>query len=379
MEVLDPLSNLAKNAVKLGAGFLSLKAKLIILLVVVVGFFLFVLGVGIFQSFIGGSDSNSGTSGEIISLPPGTFPLNDTVEGYRSDVEMYAREFGIESHVDVLLAMMMQESGGGGDDPFQASESKCGYIGCITDPKASIEQGVKHYKSVLEKANGDIKLALQSYNFGGGFIDYVNDRGGAYTEDLAVSFSQMMYEKLKHTGLYSCIRGDSVPSGACYGDVMYVDAVLKYYHPVSSDAIAGISPSFNGDFVRPIQGSAEITSDYGYRTHPVTGEEKSMHNGIDFACMGGVTPIHSVGDGVVVYSQGAGTYGNSVVIQHEDQLYTHYAHLSSIDVSEGSRIQAGDKLGVCGTTGRSTGPHLHLETKKEMWSGHMDPKEVLGF
>lgn len=375
--VRDTLGNFAKNAVRMGANLATLKTRLIILLVVVGGFVLFIFVAGVFQSIIGGGGETD-DSGQYVSLPPGTYPLNDTVEGYRDEVEMYAEDYGIESHVDILLAMMMQESGGKGDDPFQASESKCGYIGCITNPNESIKQGVKYYKSVLNQADGDIKLTLQSYNFGGGFIGYVMDRGGEYTKKLAVSFSQMMYEELKHTGNYSCIRGDSVPSGACYGDVQYVDAVLKYYHPVSSDAIADISPSFNGEFVKPIQGSAEITSDYGMRYHPTTGEY-SMHNGIDFDCIGGVTPIHTVGDGLVVYNQSAGTYGNVVIVKHEENLYSHYAHLSSIDVSEGARIQAGERVGVCGTTGRSTGPHLHLETKTETWGGHQNPKDVLGF
>lgn len=370
------MSNFAKNAVKIGLSLGSFKTKIIIVLVVIVGFFLFVFVAGIFQSIMGGS-GESGESGEYISLPPGTYPLNETVEGYRDEVEMYAKENGIESHVDVLLAMMMQESGGKGNDPFQASESKCGYIGCITSPNESIQQGVKYYKSVLTQADGDIKLTLQSYNFGGGFIGFVMDRGGEYTKSLAVSFSQMMYEKLKHTGNYSCIRGDAVPSGACYGDVLYVDAVLKYYHPVSSEVLADIAPSTNGEWMKPIAGNAPITSPFGTRIDPIDGTV-SGHKGIDFGCLGGVTPISSVGDGVVVYADVATGYGNYVMVQH-DGIISAYGHLAKINVKEGTRIKAGENLGVCGSTGRSTGPHLHLETKTELWSGHRNPKDILGF
>src|SRR5699024_5509165 len=115
-------------------------------------------------------------------------------------------------------------SGGRGDDPMQASESLCGSVGCITDPEQSIEQGVKYFSQVLERAEGDVKLTLQSYNFGGGFIDYVMDNGGSYTQDLAIDFSAMKYEELKHTGNYSCVRPEAVQYNACYGDIYYVDA-----------------------------------------------------------------------------------------------------------------------------------------------------------
>jgi hypothetical protein len=72
--------------------------------------------------------------------------------------------------------------------------------------------------------------------FGGGFIGYAKEHNnGKYSKDLAVQFSQMMYNKVKHTGNYSCVRGDAVPSGACYGDVLYIDAVLRYYKPTSSE------------------------------------------------------------------------------------------------------------------------------------------------
>ncbi|SFJ68399.1 Lysozyme-like [Halobacillus dabanensis] len=127
------------------------------------------------------------------------------------------------------MALMMQESGGRGSDPMQASESLCGSVGCIEDPERSIKQGVSYFANTLERANGDVKLALQSYNFGLGFIDFVMDRGGEYTQELAIEFSSKKYDELKHTGEYNCIREEAEQYGACYGDIYYVDAVLSYY------------------------------------------------------------------------------------------------------------------------------------------------------
>ncbi|MBN8233856.1 lysozyme family protein [Halobacillus kuroshimensis] len=158
-----------------------------------------------------------------------TDPLSNNVRQYEEEVEKYAAEEGIADQTDVLLALMMQESGGRGDDPMQASESYCGEVGCIEDPEVSIKQGVSYFATTLEKADGDVKLALQAYNFGAGFIDYVMNRGGEYTQELAISFSAEKYEELKGTGEYSCIREEAEQYDACYGDIYYVDAVLDYY------------------------------------------------------------------------------------------------------------------------------------------------------
>jgi murein DD-endopeptidase MepM/ murein hydrolase activator NlpD len=289
---------------------------------------------------------------------------------YKPTVENYAKEYGVEEYVGIILALMMQESGGRGDDPMQASESYCGQVGCITDPELSIKQGVQYFSQVLQKANGDVKLALQSYNFGQGFIDYVNERGGKYTKTLAIEFSAMMYDKLAHTGHYRCVRPEAIPYGACYGDIGYVDAVLQYYDFT-------LTVTGNGEWAFPIGGAMDITSPYGWRTWP--DGRREFHRGIDFACINYVTPIYSVSDGRVIYAQfhtnrdGTPGYGNLVMVQHGKKLISAYAHMSDITVKEGQTIKKGQQVGVCGNTGHSTGPHLHFEVKSEMWSGQQNP------
>lgn len=151
------------------------------------------------------------------------------VKEHQSTVKKQLKKQGLEEYTGLVLALMMQESGGRGEDPMQASESLCGEVGCIDDPEVSIKQGIDHFSNVLEKANGDVKLALQSYNFGAGFISYVNEHGGEYTKDLAIDFSAMKYKELADTGKYSCLREEALQYDACYGDIKYVDAVLAYY------------------------------------------------------------------------------------------------------------------------------------------------------
>ncbi|MED4061160.1 bifunctional lytic transglycosylase/C40 family peptidase [Priestia megaterium] len=160
----------------------------------------------------------------------GTANVSPQVMKYQPLLEKYAQKHGLDaSYVPIMMALMMQESGGRGNDPMQSSESKCGRVGCIQNPEASIDQGVKHFKSVLEKSHYDLKLCLQSYNFGPGFINFIMKNGGKYTPELAIKFSQIQYQQVKHTGKYHCVRPEMVPYQACYGDSKYVDAVLKYY------------------------------------------------------------------------------------------------------------------------------------------------------
>lgn len=150
------------------------------------------------------------------------------VEQYRPIIETYAKQYEVDDEIETILAIMMQESGGRGNDPMQSSESLCGRVGCIQDPEQSIEQGVRYFKETLDKANGDLKLAIQSYNFGIGFIPYVQERGGEYTEELAIQFSREMYEKAEDPSIYSCKRKEAKQYNACYGDILYVRDVLKY-------------------------------------------------------------------------------------------------------------------------------------------------------
>jgi murein DD-endopeptidase MepM/ murein hydrolase activator NlpD len=102
-----------------------------------------------------------------------------------------------------------------------------------------------------------------------------------------------------------------------------------------------------------------ITSRFGRRTHPILGYSK-LHKGIDFGAPTG-TPVSSAGDGIVLKAGWNGAYGNYVLVKHNNQYSTAYAHLSKINVKVGQRVRQRQNIGAVGTTGRSTGPHLHYE------------------
>lgn len=102
-----------------------------------------------------------------------------------------------------------------------------------------------------------------------------------------------------------------------------------------------------------------VSSGYGWRVHPIS-REKSLHRGIDLAVAQG-TPILAVQDGRVVSAGDAGSYGLCVVIEDDKGYQSRYAHCSSLNVSAGQEVKRGDVIAAVGSTGNSTGPHLHLE------------------
>jgi murein DD-endopeptidase MepM/ murein hydrolase activator NlpD len=102
-----------------------------------------------------------------------------------------------------------------------------------------------------------------------------------------------------------------------------------------------------------------VGSGFGWRTDPFTGQ-MTKHEGIDFAAPPG-TPIHAAAGGVVVLAERHPEYGNVVEIDHGNQLTTRYAHALRVGVRPGDLVKRGQKIAEVGSTGRSTGPHLHFE------------------
>jgi murein DD-endopeptidase MepM/ murein hydrolase activator NlpD len=110
----------------------------------------------------------------------------------------------------------------------------------------------------------------------------------------------------------------------------------------------------------PLQG-LRLTSEFGMRWHPILGRMKA-HEGVDLAAPVG-TPVFATADGVVEKAEWFGGYGLCVQIEHGGSLETRYGHMSRLNVASGQTVHKGDIVGFVGTTGRSTGPHLHYEVR----------------
>ncbi len=134
---------------------------------------------------------------------------------------------------------------------------------------------------------------------------------------------------------------------------------------------------FNGQSARktflgsPLEFS-RVSSGYGMRFHPVLGRQKA-HLGVDYAAPTG-TPVRTIADGVVKFAGVQRGYGNVIEVAHSGNKVTKFAHLSRIDVKRGQRIAQGDFIGAVGSTGMSTGPHLHFEFIDN--GAHQDPLEI---
>jgi murein DD-endopeptidase MepM/ murein hydrolase activator NlpD len=112
---------------------------------------------------------------------------------------------------------------------------------------------------------------------------------------------------------------------------------------------------------QPLPGALDVTSMFGYRTDPFLGRP-ALHSGVDLRAAWG-DPVRATASGRVATAESSGGYGNMVEVDHDAGLATRYGHLSEIDVSEGQWVEAGAVIGRIGSTGRSTGPHLHYEVR----------------
>lgn len=157
---------------------------------------------------------------------PSYLPVSEEVQAYQPLIQEYAKKHGVSDYVELIKAVMMQESGGRGNDPMQASE--CPYNtrypntpNAITDPVYSIDVGIQYLADSILAAKVEnpfdiekIKLCLQGYNFGNGYISWAVTNHGGYSYTNAAEFSAMMAARLGWSG---------------YGDINYVSNVLRYY------------------------------------------------------------------------------------------------------------------------------------------------------
>ncbi|EAW7215131.1 peptidase M23 [Listeria monocytogenes] len=329
-------------------------AGMIVCLLVVVFQILMLLA----SVFGGGSEEPTTPS----NLPPAK--VSEAVLQYQSTFVEAMKEYGVsEAYLPLLLAMCMQESGGEGSDVMQSSESKSGKIGTITNPRESIFQAVKYFASLIESAKlsgpqdeNRLMVVVQAYNYGGGFIGYVDKNGGRYSQPLAQGFSQLMAMKMGWSG---------------YGDPLYIEHVWRY---LAKDEEGTTNTPGSGEFKIPVNNPV-ITSGFGPRWG-------TSHRGIDFGQPIG-TPIGASQEGTVEFASfgqsgsGFGGFGNVVLINHHNGYWTLYGHMSVLRTTVGQKVKVGQIIGEVGSTGDSTGPHLHFEIRKEKMGGHVNPYPFL--
>lgn len=328
-KIKETVENIAASAPHSSASWGTLAALFLFPLL------LFIAVAGVFRG--GGSANNVGLSADVLALMP--------------QISAVCQTHGIPEYAPLVAAVIMQESGGRvadvGGDVMQCAEGMGLPVGTPVSVEESINFGTGIIARNLREAGATgptdiprISLALQGYNFGNGYISWALVRGG-YSKENAREFSEMQAAAHGWSG---------------YGDIDYVDHVLRYYK-VSVGGMGDASAIADGRFAYPLPERL-------WDTYP-------GHNGIDISfanCYG--EPVYAVAAGTVRYTQdgwtpahgvdGMWSFGNSVFIEHGDGWISAYGHLSVLAVTSGETVAQGQLIGYIGSTGNSTGPHLHL-------------------
>ena len=217
----------------------------------------------------------------------------------------------------------------------------------LEDEQARLNAAIKETEELMKKLGEEIERNAAEYEAAIGAIQTADAAIDAKIAQLYAA-----YLASQRAAAASAPAADAGEGGAYYSDG---DA---YYGDDSYISYTGAS----GTLSWPVPGCYSVSSDYGARTHPITGEVSKMHYGMDIdgyghdggdivACDGGV--VTTVG-----YNNG---YGNYIIVDHGNGMQTLYAHMSGTAVSEGSTVGQGETIGYLGATGMATGTHCHLE------------------
>lgn len=206
----------------------------------------------------------------------------------------------------------------------------------------------------LQRAGEDPALAVEAADVLAWDVDF-------YQDVRAGDRMKVVVEKIYADG--KLLRYGEVLAAAYEGEVTGPKRLFRYTDPTGqSSYYDDQGNSARRGFLKSPLKYAHLTSGFGSRVHPVLGYVKA-HQGVDYGAPTG-TPVWAVGDGTVVQAGWNGACGKSVTLHHRNGLDTVYCHLSAVAVRAGGRVSQKQLIGAVGTTGRSTGPHLHYAVRR---------------
>ncbi len=224
-------------------------------------------------------------------------------------------------------------------------------------------------RSQLKRLYQSDRKRLAAFKTAADFLDRQRDaverkknEVGLLTQELlaqkADAEGQIAYQKVSIDRLKSDRRAMEIAQSQLEQDSGTISLLIQRHTAQNRYNIAFRG---TGQLMLPCLG--EITSGFGWRMHPVLGYER-FHSGLDIGVDYG-TPIHAADRGTVIFAGWYGGYGNAVIIDHGGNITTLYAHSSELYVVEGQNVQRGQAIAAVGSTGLSTGPHLHFEVRRE--------------
>jgi murein DD-endopeptidase MepM/ murein hydrolase activator NlpD len=192
----------------------------------------------------------------------------------------------------------------------------------------------------------------------------------SYVEDMSRELSRQA--KMEHSGEIDDVVGIGGPE-----TVAALDKAADHLER----EVRHLNDRMRSDLLRlasipmglPVKGY--ITDGFGMRRNPFNGEGREVHEGVDVAVDFG-TPVAATADGLVIHAGPYSGYGNLVIVYHTNGITTRYGHLSRLSVEQGQRVKRGDQVGHAGSTGRSTGPHVHYEIRENDQA--VDPLKYIG-
>lgn len=308
-------------------------------------FFLFVL-LSVLTSGISPTSNSVGDGSTLIQFTYDRAKVQAFLDRYPylkdklPDFEQIAQKYTIDPIL--MIAIIIQETGG-------SSEA----LTVHNNPSGQMNPGggLMHFSSLLE----GLEMTGKTLN------NLINERKLDTIEKLG--------------SVYCPVGATNDPMGL---NVHWVPNIKGFVEQMGGMSFITFPSLGDGQFIVPVKNPV-ITSEFSDRINPVTGQAES-HKGIDFGQPTG-SEIAAIQGGTVVYAayDGAGFqgYGKAVMIQHSESLYTLYGHMIEISATTGQQVTQGQVIGLVGSTGQSSGPHLHLEVRHSQFGNQVNPRPLL--
>jgi murein DD-endopeptidase MepM/ murein hydrolase activator NlpD len=273
--------------------------------------------------------------------------------------ELMRRQSLLESRATVLS---------GGVDPATTGSIKAAKP--ITEPAAGSARSDRGKQSSIGAILGRLEASLDRVEHRQALaLSQMQDRYENKARQIRSALAQL---GLKPDAAAAASGGPFVPVKVAPNDQAFGRALLRI-NIARADASALSNTLLKVPLRKPMTGDIDESSPFGIRTDPFV-HEAAMHTGIDFRGDIG-DPIHATASGTVTIAGWSGGYGKMVEIDHGNGVATRYGHLSQIDVDVGDTVRSGQTVGKLGSTGRSTGPHLHYEVRVK--GEAVDPQKFL--